>query len=122
MKKLLKNEEYLNDKLKFWFVDFNRKLDTSYVESDDETYAVVQGMEGLPVWAWTLENLSLDKLKEVKDSLTKFVDREDVNVTSRKEVYDYLVSTNYEYLDKDSYFELGFLECFNPVKPNVMDI
>ena len=121
MNNLLNKEEYVNDKLRFWFVDQNRKLDTAYVNSDDETYAVVQGKDGLPVWAWTLENLSLDKLKEVKDALTKFVDRENVNVTSREELYNYLVSTNYEYLDKDSYFELGFLECFKPVKPDKCD-
>lgn len=120
MKNLLNKKEYLNDKLKFSFVDQNRRLETALVYSDDETYSVVQGCVDLPVWVWTLENLSLEKLKEVKESLHKLLNDE-LRVTSRKEVYDYLLNSGYSYLDKDSYFEMGFLECKNLVKPRETD-
>lgn len=120
MKNLLNRKEYLNDKLKFSYVDQNRRLDTAIVYSDDETYSVVQGNVDVPVWVWTLENLSLDKLKEVKFALTKLLN-EELHVTSRKEVFEYLLNSKYLYLDKDSYFELGFLECKKAVKPKETD-
>lgn len=121
MNELLTKQEYLADKLKFSFVDQNRKLATALVYSDDETYAVVQGEKTVPVWVWTLENLSLDKLKEVRNALTQLLTNEELHVTSRKEVYDYLLNSNYSYLDENSYFELGFLECKRPVKPKKCD-
>ena len=121
MSYVYESKEYLNDKGKFFFVDGNRKLESSKTRTDNQYYVAVQGNENLPVWVWTKENLSLEKLKEVKEVLTSYLVNESLDVTTRKDVYEYLLNTNYEYLDKDSYFELGFLSCKKTVKPNECD-
>ncbi len=121
MSNVFKSEDYLKDKEKFFFVDSNKSLDTAVVRTDDECYVAVQGNVNLPVWVWTKESLSLDKLKELRDVLTKYLGADSADFTSRKEVYEYLLNTGYPYLDKDSYFELGFLSCTNPVKPKECD-
>ena len=121
MNNLLEKQEYLDDKLKFLYVDLNRKLKNAQVYTDDSTYAVVQGTPEVPVWVWTLDGLSKDKLLEVKDALTKLLVSDKLEVTSRESVYNYLVENNYEYLDRDSYFELGFLDCNEVVKPRECD-
>ena len=121
MKNVFKKAEYQKDKTKFFFVEENRKLESAKVYTDNENYVVVQGVEGAPVWVWTLENLSLDKLNKLRNVLSNFLSTYEVQFTSRKEVYDYLVDTNYLFLNKESYFEMGYLECSKTLKPKKCD-
>ena len=100
-------KEYQDDKFKFYFAELNRQSEGSQVFTDNETYAVVY-LTGKPVWVWTLQNLTLDKLKELREVLTQLLTCDKLDLTSRKEVYDYLSDTNYPYLDETSYFELGY--------------
>lgn len=117
MTNLFETEEYKRDKTKFFFVERNRKLASAKVYTDNQTYVACQGDTNLPVWVWTLENLSLNNLKDLKEVLTNYLDNCEVHVTSRREVYDYLVNTNYQYLEQSSYFEMGFLECNKVLEP-----
>lgn len=117
MKNVFETTDYQSDKYKFYFVEKNRFLDNAYVMTDNENYAAVQGNLDMPLWVWTKEGLSLDKLRELSEVLNKFLVNDKLQVTTRKEVYDYLKSTKYKYLDCDSYFEMGYLECSNLLKP-----
>lgn len=121
MSTLFETEVYKRDKTKFFFVNQNRKLENSKVYTDNKTFVVCQGDTNLPVWVWTLENLTLSSLQELKEVLTEYLTNDLLKVTSRKQVYDYLVKTSYPYLDQDSYFEMGFLECNKVLQPNKCD-
>jgi hypothetical protein len=113
-------KEYQDDKFKFYFAELNRQSEGSQVFTDNETYAVVY-LTGKPVWVWTLQNLTLDKLKELREVLTQLLTCDKLDLTTRKEVYDYLSDTNYPYLDETSYFELGYLDCEKTVQPRKCD-
>lgn len=117
MANVFETEEYKRDKTKFFFVERNRNLDGAKVETDNMSYVLCQGKTNWSVWVWTLDNLSLNKLKELKEVLTSYLDNCEVHVTSRRQVYDYLVNTDYPYLEQDSYFEMGYLKCNKLLKP-----
>lgn len=121
MNNLFNRKEYLEDRLKFCYVDLNRKLELARVFTDDDTYLGVYTSDEVPVWLWTQDNLSKEKLEELKQKLTNLLDLGNYEVASRLEVFEYLKSAGYPYLESNSYFELGFLECKNAVKPRECD-
>ncbi len=121
MNTVFDTKQYKNDSTKFFFVERNRRLEGAKVVTDNMSYVLCQSKSGFPVWVWTLDKLSLSKLKELKQVLTSYLDDSEVQVTSRKQVYDYLVQCNNPYVDRSSYFEMGFLQCDQAVKPNPCD-
>lgn len=121
MKTLFESDVYQKDQPKFFYVERNRQLDSSKVYTDNFSYVVCQGEPNWPVWVWTLDNLTFVELKQLKKVLTTCFVGNELRVTSRKQLYDYLVDTKYPYLDYDSYFEMGFLKCDQVVKPNSCD-
>ena len=41
--------------------------------------------------------------------------------TCKKELYDVLISRGFRYINRDDYFEMGFLICHKTVKPKQCD-
>lgn len=121
MKNIFETDAYQKDKYKFHFVEKNRFLNNSFVKTDNENYVAVQGNLDMPLWVWTRDNLSLDKLKELSEVLKEFLVNDQLHLTTRKEVFDYLKNIDFMYLCTDSYFEMGYLECQETYKSKECD-
>ena len=121
MKEIFKNDDYLKERTKFYFIDKFKNLESAKIFTDNKSYVVCQSAPGVQTWLWTLDNLSLNKLKELKQVLfDNYVTNEKITFTSKKEVYNYIVSTNDNY-EVDEYFEMGTLRCLNAIKPSECD-
>lgn len=117
----MNNEEYLNEKTKFYFVEKGKNMESAKVYTDNENYLVCQSAPGVQVWLWTKDYLSVNKLKELKEVLLcNYVTNDKVTFTSKKDVYEYLLNTKDKY-ELDEYFEMGTLKCMNVVKPREVD-
>ena len=54
-------------------------------ETDNSSYFMAQTKIGYPVWVWTKNNISKNKIKEVQDKMKHFIiDNEKVNFTCKK--------------------------------------
>lgn len=121
MKNVFKNENYLSERTKFFFADMCKNLESSKVYTDNENYAVCQAAPGYQVWLWSKDNLSLKKLKELKQVLLdNFVTEEKLTFAAKKEVVDFLNTYKNELL-VDDYFEMGTYKCTESVKPRECD-
>ena len=115
--KIFKSEEYKKDSYMFYIIEMNFPSPDLMLYSDEENYVVCRGKEGLPTWIWTKDNIEEEKMNEIKKVMDLYLtDRERDYFTCKKDLYDYL-SSNYENLNKEDYFETGFLICSNPKKP-----
>ena len=115
--KIFNSEEFLKDKYKFNIVTKILTGDEVLLYSDEENYFFARNREGKPTWIWTKDNLKEKKiLEEIIDVMSLYLtDLKYDQFTCKKEFYDYLLQTNYQKLNKEDYFELGFLIC-NGVK------
>ena len=115
------NEDYLNERTKYYFVEKFKNLDGSKVFTDYDNYLVCQSAPGAQVWLWTKDNLSVEKLKELKGVLlNNYVTSDKLTFTSKRFVYDYLKDTSNSY-ELDEYFEMGTLNCLDTVEPKEVD-
>ena len=86
-------------------------------ETDNSSYFMAQTKIGYPVWVWTKNNISKNKIKEVQDKMKHFIiDNEKVNFTCKKEFYDILKNNKFDVLTND-YFEMGSYYCNQTIKP-----
>ncbi|MBQ3408100.1 MAG: hypothetical protein IJH12_02705 [Clostridia bacterium] len=115
--KIFTSKEFLKDKYKFNIVTKILTGDEVLLYSDEENYFFARNRQGKPTWIWTKDGLKDEKiLEEIKETISLYLtDLEYDQFTCKKEFYDYLIKTNYEKLNTDDYFELGFLIC-NEVK------
>ena len=115
--KIFTSKEFLKDKYKFNIVTKILTGDGVLLYSDEENYFFARNRQGKPTWIWTKDGLKDEKiLEEIKEAISLYLtELEYDQFTCKKEFYDYLIKTNYEKLNTDDYFELGFLIC-NEVK------
>ena len=72
------------------------------IETDNDSYFMAQTKLGYPVWVWTKNNISKNKIKEVQDKMKYFIiDNEKVNFTCKKEFYDILKNNKFDVLTND---------------------
>lgn len=115
--KIFESAEFQKDKYKFNIVSKILTGDEVLLYSDEENYFFSRNKEGMPTWIWTKDRLK-DKqiLEEIKEVINMYLtDLEYDQFTCKKEYYNYLIQTGYDKLNKEDYFELGFLDC-NKVK------
>ena len=109
--KIFNSEEYLKDKYMFYIIEKNFPSPDLMLYSDEDNYVICRGKEGLPTWIWTKDNIEKDKVLEIEKLLQNYLtDNEIDRFTCKKELYDYL-KDDFPYINKDSYFEMGFLTC-----------
>lgn len=115
--KIFKCDDFKRDKYKFNIVSKILSSNEALLYSDEENYFFARSQEGEPTWIWTKDGLKDKKiLDEIKEIINLYLT--DLNYdqfTCKKELYDYLKQTNYERINKEDYFELGFFIC-NKVK------
>lgn len=114
--------EFQKDKYKFSLIFQMLESETALFMSDEVSYIIGRGTLGYPTWIWTKDGISLDKVDEIKELLKLYLtDNEKDKFTCKKELYDYFIKDNLEFLNKEDYFEMGFLDCVNPKKPRDTD-
>ena len=116
--KIFISKEFEKDKYKFHLILMN--LDSPELEmySDEDNYLICRGSKEWPIWIWSKDNIDNDKLNEIEEALTLYLnDKDKYKFICKKELYDLLVKNDYKYLNKDYYFEMGFLTCKKTIKP-----
>lgn len=115
-------EEFQKDKYKFNLILKNLPSPELELYSDEESYIICRGSKKWPTWIWTKDNFDKSKIEEIEKLIKMYlVDSECDKFTSKKELYDMLVKNKFENLNKDSYFEMGFLICDKTKKPKKCD-
>ena len=111
--KIFESDEFQKDKYKFNIVSKILAGDEVLLYSDGENYFLARNKVGMPTWIWTKDELE-DKqiLEEIKEAIGLYLtDLEYDQFTCKKEYYDFLMQDVYDKLNREDYFELGFLTC-----------
>lgn len=120
--KIFSSVDYLKDKSMFHLITKNLKSPDVMLISDEENYVICRGSTDWPTWIWTKDNFDISKLDEIKTAMELYLTaKEKDDFTCKKELYDLLVSTSYDKLNLDDYFEMGTLCCRKTKKPRECD-
>lgn len=120
--RIFKSNEFQKDKYKFNLIFKNLSSPELELYSDEESYIVYRGAKKLPTWIWTSDNFDKSKIDEIEALIRMYLtDNKKDKFTCKKELYDLLVERNFENLNTDDYFEMGFLICYHTKTPKVCD-
>ena len=110
--KIFESEEFLKDKYKFNLISLITLGEDSLLISDEENYILARGYEGYPTWIWSRDGISGDKVLEIIEALNLYLtDNVKDKFTCKKELYNHFLKQNLKILNKEDYFEMGFLCC-----------
>ncbi len=114
--------EFQKDKYKFNIIIRNLYSPELELYSDEDNYIICRGSKKWPTWIWTKDNFDKEKISEIEELINMYItDNEKDKFTCKKELYDMLVERNFQLLNKDDYFEMGFLICHHTKKPKKCD-
>ncbi len=120
--KAFSSEDFQKDKYKFNIIYKNLKSPELELFSDEENYLICRGKKSLPTWIWTKDNFDRAIIGEIEELIEMYLtDNEKDKFTCKKELYDLLVSRGFKYINKNDYFEMGFLICHQTIKPKECD-
>ena len=110
---IFESAEFQEDKYKFNIVSKILAGDEILLYSDEENYFFARNKVGMPTWIWTKDGLEDRRiLEETKEVIRKYLTNLEYDqFTCKKEYYDFLTQSGYDKLNKEDYFELGFLSC-----------
>ncbi len=114
-------DEYKKDKYMYSVIEENLNLETMFLISDGINYIAGRSEENRPVWIWTRNDISNEKLEEIKGVIRYFVNIGNKKFTVKKEVYDYFKNTEFDIINYEDYFEMGALECHTQILPKECD-
>ena len=115
-------KEFQKDKYKFNIILKNLPSQELELYSDEENYIICRGSKKWPTWIWTKDNFDKLKISEIEQLITMYLtDNEKDKFTCKKELYDLLVERGFSPLNRDDYFEMGFLICHQTIKPKECD-
>ncbi len=115
------SEAFQNDKYKFYIILKNLSSENLELYSDEKNYIVCRGRKDLPIWIWTKDNFDKNIVKEIELILNDMLIDGITKMTCKKELYDLLVQNEYDKLNIEDYFEMGFLICKRTKKPKNCD-
>ncbi len=120
--KILNCEEFQRDKYKFNLIIKNLSSPELELYSDEENYIICRGKKEYPTWIWTKDGFDTSCIVEIEQLMKQYLtDSEKDKFTCKKDLYDMLVARGFKYINKDDYFEMGFLICHQTVKPKQCD-
>ncbi len=120
--KIFQSKDFQKDKYKFYIILKNLPSKELELYSDEENYIICRGSKQWPTWIWTKDNFNKSILKEIEELITIYLtEAPKDNFTCKKELYDLLIKDNFKYINKDDYFEMGFLFCNKTKKPKKCD-
>ncbi len=119
---IFNSNEFQNDKYKFNIILKNLSSLELELYSDEKNNIICRGAKKYPTWIWTKDNFDKSIIEEIEELMEKYLtDNEKDKFTCKKELYDFLLNRNFKYINKDDYFEMGFLICHQTVKPKQCD-
>lgn len=113
-----KNEEFEKDKYKFSLIGHNLGICETTIYSDEESYIFVLGKSHKPIWLWTKDNISLEKILEIKQNLEYFKVNGLTSFACKEKFY-YQLSVQYGDLNIEELS--GCYICSETVKPRKCD-
>jgi len=120
--KIFLSDEFQKDKYKFSLILKNLPSPDLELYSDEDNYIICRGSKKWPTWIWTKDNFDISKISEVEELIKMYLTENDKDkFTCKKELYDLLVERNFEKLNLDDYFEMGFLICNKTTSPKECD-
>lgn len=121
--KIFLDNEFQKDKYKFNLILRNLSSPELELYSDEENYIICRGAKNLPTWIWTKDNFDKKIIEEIEELIKIYLtNKEKDKFTCKKELYDLLISRNFKNINKDDYFEMGFLICSKTVKPKECNV
>lgn len=120
--KILESSDFQKDKYKFNIILKNLTSPELELYSDEQNYIICRGSKQWPTWIWTRDNFDKSIVDEIEELIRKYLtDNEKDKFTCKKELYDILVRKDITYINKEDYFEMGFLICHKTKKPKECD-
>lgn len=114
----LRNNSFLKDKYKFSLVGHNLGIDETRIYSDEESYMFILGKSYKPVWLWTIDNVSEEKIFEIAACLEYFSDNGLTSFVCKESLYSKL-KVVYDNLQNEELS--GCYVCHEPIKPRECD-
>ncbi|MBR6034116.1 MAG: hypothetical protein IKP28_05240 [Clostridia bacterium] len=119
---IFNSKEFQNDKYKFYIILKNLPSPELELYSDEENYIICRGSKKWPTWIWTKDNFDKSVIGEIEELITRYLtDNDKDKFTCKKELYDLLRDRNFDHINKDDYFEMGFLICRRTKEPKLCD-
>lgn len=116
--KIFLSEDFQKDKYKFHLILKNLSSPELELYSDEENYVLCRGGKEWPTWIWTRDNIEKNKIIEIEELIKLYLtDKDKDKFTCKKEVHALLVERNFENINLEDYFEMGFLICNKAIKP-----
>ncbi len=120
--KIFNSDDFQKDKYKFYIILKNLPSPELELYSDEENYIICRGSKNYPTWIWTKDNFDKNIINEIEELIEMYLTNNDKDkFTCKKELYDLLLERNFKYINKDDYFEMGFLICHQTKKPKECD-
>lgn len=114
--------EFQKDKYKFNIILKNLPSPELELYSDEKNYIICRGAKKYSTWIWTKDDFDKNKITEIEDLIRMYLtDSEKDKFTCKKELYDLLAERNFDNLNIDDYFEMGFLICHQTKAPKLCD-
>ena len=119
---IFKSKEFQKDKYKFNLILKNLFSFELELFSDEDNYIICRGSKKWPTWIWTKDGFDKSVITDIEELIKKYLtNRQKDYFTCKKELYDMLVERNLENLNREDYFEMGFLICQQTHKPKECD-
>lgn len=117
---IFSSDEFIKDKYLFAILQKKINHENAKIMSDEENYVMTNESEERAPWVWTKDDFDLSKLKETEELIKKYLVKDKMTFTCKKELYNRLIEDNFDLIDKSDYFELGFMKCekLKDTKPN----
>ncbi len=119
---IFNSDEFQKDKYKFNLILKNLSSPELELYSDEMNYIICRGKKKYPTWIWTKDNFDVSCIEEIEQLIKMYLtDNERDKFTCKKDLYDLLVARNFKHINKEDYFEMGFLICHQTIKPRQCD-
>lgn len=124
LEKLLNSKEFLKEQTTFNLIPLILSSESLEYYTDGENYLICRSNADMPIWVWTKDDLSNNKLNEVLLKLDSMLDLEKVIQITSKDIvfknlfenYKDIVVDNY-FIQKGNYLQMRAYECNNLIKP-----
>lgn len=110
----LQNNSFLKDIYKFSLIGHNLGLDETQIYSDEASYIFVLGKNHKPIWVWTIDNITEEKIIEIKNCIEYFSYNGLTSFVCKESVYSKL-NAMYDNLKIEEIS--GCYICYDPIKP-----
>lgn len=107
--RILESKEFLQDKSHFNLISLILKTEDPEVITDDATYLICRSSRETPIWIWTKDDISEDKIDEVMTNLDTMFDEESViQVTSKGPIFKRIETKYADKIVQDVFKEKGY--------------